>query len=447
MIKKYILFVITFISINKVYSQAWQTIPTTSQPKIKQLVHITDSEMYAVTQISTYPHKIMKWDGISWEYLGDFSSTYGTYMQFNSPTDIYAAKNENYPSALTGIGSNYNNISHWNGSSWEYLTNINRRHGIGKFAILSPTEMYAVGDVKTSQTSGWNCVLQYDGTNVTPVGINSSAYGTRSRNISLQVNSSNDIYSKYDSYDETIIRLKHWNGTSWNVFYNMQLDEVKGCGDFHVNSLNDIYICGSENNSSGKIAIGHWNGTYWEKIGDIYQDLNISTGNYGGVKFVYKSPNEIYIYGGLHKIDAPTYNKYQVAYWNGTNWSYLGNLNASIYPNTMVVDDNFVYVTGDFSENGVYPIKKFPRQINLNTNEFSTTKKNSINIFPNPTSDKLELSENVSKANLFSADGKLIFEKNDTRELDISSLEKGYYFLKVIKNEKYSSETFKVFKN
>lgn len=446
--KKFLILITSLLHFLSLNAQSWQTVPTTDHPIIYQLKYISDTEMYAATKLTTYPSRIMKWDGISWENIGDFSSKYGTYFQYNSHNDIYAVKNENEPSALTGIGTNFNNVSHWNGTTWENLTNFNRRHLISKFQVLNPNEMYAVGDIKTSQTSGWNCVLKYNGTTVTPVGMNSSGYGTYSRNNSLLVTNSNEIFSMYDAYDESIIRLKHWNGSQWDVFYNMLQDEVKGCGDFHINSLTDIYICGSENNNSGKMAIGHWNGEYWEKIGNIYEDLNISIGNYGGVKFVYASPNEIYIYGGLYKPDAPTYNKYQVAYWNGTNWNFLGNLNGSIYPNTMTMDENFVYATGGFVENGMYPIKKFQRQINLDTNEFSTIKKTSINIFPNPTSDKLQLSEIVSKANLFSADGKLIFEKNDIRELDISSLEKGCYFLKVIKNEKYSaSETLKVFKN
>lgn len=429
-----------------IYSQAWETVPTASHPIISQLKYISDSEIYAVTRLLYQPANIQKWDGVSWNNVGDFSSTYYTRFKFNSPTDIYAIKNENAPT-FDNPGTNYNNISHWDGTSWTNLTNINRHDLIYNFEAFGPDDMYAVGEVRETETTGRKCVLKYDGTSVTPVGLNSSAYGTSSRNATLLVNGPNDIYSKYDAYNESIIRLKHWDGTAWNVFYNNQLDEIKGCGDFHVNALDDIYICASEINNSGKMAVGHWNGTYWEKLGDIYGDLGISPGNYGGIRFVYVSPNEIYIYGGLYLQSAPTYNKYQIAYWNGSNWNFLGNFNGNYYPNDMQVDDNFVYVTGDFTESGMYPIKKFARQIpSLNTNDVVNT--DIIKVFPNPTTNVLYFSENIEKATLFSVEGKMILEIYETDFINISHLQDGCYFLKVQSDSHLkNSKTIKVFKN
>lgn len=75
---------------------------------------------------------------------------------------------------------------------------------------------------------------------------------------------------------------------------------------------------------------------------------------------------------------------------------------------------------------------------NLNSNTFSSS---SLNVFPNPTSNVLQLyDENNSKdlrVSLFDVSGKLIDENlfKNQKSISIESLEKGLYFLKIYKNE------------
>ncbi|MBC7777127.1 MAG: T9SS type A sorting domain-containing protein [Phycisphaerae bacterium] len=59
-----------------------------------------------------------------------------------------------------------------------------------------------------------------------------------------------------------------------------------------------------------------------------------------------------------------------------------------------------------------------------------------LNIFPNPTSDKIYLSENTGQLQVFDLEGKIVLSKNASRasELDVSTLPSGLYFLEIVVN-------------
>ena len=58
----------------------------------------------------------------------------------------------------------------------------------------------------------------------------------------------------------------------------------------------------------------------------------------------------------------------------------------------------------------------------------------SFSVYPNPTTSLLNFTSEVSKASLYSLQGQLVLENNHITKLDISSLGKGFYILRLVNN-------------
>ena len=58
----------------------------------------------------------------------------------------------------------------------------------------------------------------------------------------------------------------------------------------------------------------------------------------------------------------------------------------------------------------------------------------SISVYPNPTTSLLNFTSEVSKASLYSLQGQLVLENSHITKLDISSLGKGFYILRLVNN-------------
>lgn len=87
--------------------------------------------------------------------------------------------------------------------------------------------------------------------------------------------------------------------------------------------------------------------------------------------------------------------------------------------------------------NIVSSTEDFTIENNLSTHSF---KNNSINIFPNPTTGIVNISNknnlSIDKIEIFDTSGKLIITKNgNSSQIDISNLKKGMYFFKIYSDE------------
>ena len=129
---------------------------------------------------------------------------------------------------------------------------------------------------------------------------------------------------------------------------------------------------------------------------------------------------------------------YLVGNTHSSNTSFpLAHLsNACWQPNNAGGDDCFI------SRFGLLPIS------NVNIADINTNKYN-ISVFPNPASEKIyvDFGENkVTNINLFTINGSLIYKdsiKNQkTKEIDISSLPTGVYFLQIIADSFITTKKF-----
>ncbi len=123
----------------------------------------------------------------------------------------------------------------------------------------------------------------------------------------------------------------------------------------------------------------------------------------------------------------------------GISWERVGNNMPMIPVNDMVFSKpNNTLVAGTYGRSintyNLLPVfEKFDPMSTTDTNV------DIAKIYPNPTSDfiRIETEEQISKIELFDADGRKVLSQNFTSEVDLSSYSSGVYFVKFIgaKNE------------
>lgn len=419
-------------------AQEWETVAYMPNAfSATQLKVISETNMIAASAI----YSLRRYDGNEWSSIGDFDNSFSSpYFFYLSDDDIYATKND----YLNGdTETNYNYIAHWNGTEWSNAHNLNVAKTINNIHIVSDNEIYAVGEF-TLPGFNWKPVAKYSDGTWSVLGLgdpNAGAYSTYSN---LWVNNGNDVYATSGYSDSGVIRIKHWDGEDWEVYYGGLSDGVKRLSKSVPGDNGSIYAFGYRVDS-GNSCITRWNGTNWAVLGNIEEDLNTpNSANNARIEMKYVSENEIYIIGNKLR-DADT-NKYKVAKWNGENWSELGQINANGAVLAMDIYDGYLYVTGSFSEatpdGNKVVVKRFDIESNLSIQNFDTTPK--IDFYPNPAKNILHL--NNPKAERFEVyiydiNGKLVLQRamDDSlrSEINISTLTSGNYIIT------FESKTFK----
>lgn len=321
------------------YAQEWETVSyLPNNIGIYQLKVVSEDTIYVAARYES----LLRWDGNNWSNIGDFDPAYTPRFQYISADDIYATHND----YLSGNEENFNYIAHWDGVSWSNAGNLNVAKSIQNFKVISPTEIYAVGDFVLPEYR-WKPVAKYNGDTWQVVGFGDSNAGAYSTYGTLNVSDGNNIYTTSGYSDVDVIRIKHWDGTNWSVLYNFN-DSVNRLSKAFPVSENEVYSFGYEN-ENGKSCIAIWNGEIWKPLGNIREDINLSnSGNNGGITFKYVTNDAIYAVGSFMK-DADDL-KFGVAKWNGTNWEELGDLNADKQATAIDIHNGYLYIAGDVSE-------------------------------------------------------------------------------------------------
>src|SRR5690625_7987702 len=125
----------------------------------------------------------------------------------------------------------------------------------------------------TVHVDKWISINKYAYGIVSVVVIGDSQAGSYSTYSSLWVNNENDIYTTSGYSDAGVIRIKHWNGENWHVFYHYQLDEAERLSQPVPGENGSVYAFGYKV-STGESCITRWNGEFWEILGNVEEELN-----------------------------------------------------------------------------------------------------------------------------------------------------------------------------
>ena len=150
--------------------------------------------------------------------------------------------------------------------------------------------------------------------------------------------------------------------------------------------------------------------------------------------------NQLKFYSGYLGYNSPI-TSFVFQYWNGVSWLDLvtetSNTLSPYDKSFTEVQTNKVRLNINSTATGVarfYEIEVYGRIATLGTTDFALSK---FNIYPNPTSDILNISgaTAIDLLEIFDVSGKQFIAKKDSNSVDVSALPIGTYFMKLNNKE------------
>lgn len=145
---------------------------------------------------------------------------------------------------------------------------------------------------------------------------------------------------------------------------------------------------------------------------------------------IISSGNNVFVGGGLGKVNHTTDN--------GVNWTDLsgdGSVLASMeIIQALAVFKNELYVA---TSTGIYK-----RSFSGNTGVSEQITKLQITLYPNPATDKLFVNVPNAEISIMDLQGKLVKQTSNETTLDVSQLQQGVYFVKVVANGEVMTSKF-----
>jgi hypothetical protein len=226
------------------------------------------------------------------------------------------------------IGVSQTLTEHWNGTSWSVVSSPNvgtLGNSLNAVAVVSASDIWAVGDSHTSNNFLQTLIEHWNGTNWSVV--TSPNVGT-SDNIlrGVAVVSANDIWAVGDSGNESQTLIEHWNGTNWSVVTSPNVGPFKNqLTAVAVVSASDVWAVGFSDTSSSAVLqtlTEHWNGSSWSVISS--PSPGTSTNQLSAVAVV--SATDIWAVGFFFTTSG--LQETLTEQWNGKSWSVVTSPNV-----------------------------------------------------------------------------------------------------------------------
>ena len=289
---------------------------------------------------------IAKWDGTNWSALG--SGLTGSSL---TVTGI-----RKFGTSLVVCGSFTNaggvaatNIAQWNGTSWSALGN-SVTAAITTMAA-DDNNIYIGGHFSNAGGVTVTNVARWDGTNWYSMGALSYAdpgsAGTEwAYTLAIGLNGNllaGGFFSKADA--QGVQNLAQWDGTNWSAWAtdNLGLSQVI----YALAPGSDALYAGGLFYTAGKAVanqVGRWDGTNWSALGGgIVGKMTL-----GRVAAAAFNGSDFYLGGTFTNVGGILASN--IAKWNGTAWSAVGNANNSVY--AFASDGANLYAGGAFTSIG-----------------------------------------------------------------------------------------------
>jgi hypothetical protein len=396
---------------------------------------------------------LAKWDGHNMSTLGcgiewDCITT-GLAGNVASPTGIIRYKDNIFVTGGFDKAGNktVNGITMWDGSNWNNfnsgLKNSTGTMGIGLGLKVINDTLYLYGVFDSIGGVHANSLAKFDGYNWTAVNnlpsfIIPSSMGSNS--IFDIEYYKNELYACGNFYNTSmdIYNIIKWNGLNWVSVGN----GIRG-SMINLNKMlvykDKLIVAGmfTKDQYAGNPGdyISSWDGTQWvdmvSGVDDIVKDIKVHN-------------DMLYACGTFEHAGGIAADR--IARWDGTKWCRYGSTFDNVintldfYHDTLYIGGGFWTIDGDsilhFAKwTGGNYIDTCGSAIGIEQLENQSPK---INIYPNPAINNLTingLSTNAT-AEIYDLSGKLLFNKQlNTNQIDINSLAKGLYFIKLSTEE------------
>jgi trimeric autotransporter adhesin len=383
--------------------------------------------------------------GIEWDCIPAQVSGYTNpvYAMIRFDNNIFVTG-----SFLHAGGKIVNGIAKWDGNNWikfgTGLKTTDGNPGIGLCLKEIDGTLYLGGVFDSINGIACHSLAKFDGSYWSPVN-NFPVFWIYSNypNWVYDIEKyNNELYvcGNFDNYPlMTISYITKWDGTNWvNVGNGINggiIDARK-----MVVYKNELVVAGrfskTVNPTNPGENIGKWNGTQWSELGsgtnDIIDDMKVKDGN-------------LYICGAFSTAGGiPAHN---LARWDGSKWCGFGNtLNYGIITSLDFLNDT-LYIGGSFIIVNVDTIWNIAKWIGGNYVDTCSstigieqieTQQHLITIYPNPATSILYINGLTTTATVevYDISGKLLFTRQlNFHQIDISTLAKGLYFIKLTTKE------------
>ena len=312
------------------------------------------------------------------------------------------------------------NVALWNSDSlkWKALNWNMDRDGFVDFVLNRGDTTYVLGTYDTidgKHSPGANYLYQGQWTNMSPPnGVEIPKVLTPYQNsLYLGGNMNGSIPGAND--------LAHWDGAKFNAVGHGVSGAFGWVNDLIVYK-NELYVGGSFLKATGHTGdhIMKWDGVQFHNIGDADK-----------VIFDLAQNNGILYAGGLYdSIGGVVANK--IAWFNGKEWSPLGNEpHSDVIKMAFLNDTLYVYRQQSINTITHHQVLMYNKKLPTGLTN-TTTHNKEIILFPNPTTDFVEIQglKNNDAVKIYDLSGTLVYT-GVAKKINVSHLPNGLYAVSI----------------
>lgn len=288
---------------------------------------------------------IAKWDGTSWSALGTGTTTAKVLIIGNDGM-LYAGGE-----GVVTDGSQTCTISRWDGTDWsvpeQELLGENYRAVINALAIDDLGQLYAGGKFSTAGNVQAYDVARWDGTAWSSLG------DMVMSPLDLGIGLDGNIYAcgmmyKVGPGQSPFEGIAEWDNGRWNTFGMRSSATFRQCA---IDKYGNAVVYGSfppMNDETFGFHIGKWDGSTWTGLGFVTNGAWVEC-------MVFDSSDNLYVGGRFKSIE--NLNTESIAKWDGTTWSGLGSgiqyreQNSDVFAIAFDLSGN-IYAGGRFDSAG-----------------------------------------------------------------------------------------------
>lgn len=337
----------SYTALEKWNGSVWIPVSAAFDGEIQKLVS-NGSDLFVTGQFlhvgEVAANHLAKWDGFTWSALGSGFSGFVSAL-VATPSEVYA------------VSGRF--VGRWNGVTWTALgTGLGLygsgvgSPGYGYGMAVSGSTVYVGGLFNSAGEMAAINVAKWDG----------AAWSAVSPGLSSPVNAvvvhGTDVYvggSFMRTPGGAASRVAKWDGTTWSALGSgIGTGITEARSPFLTDSVNamamignDLYVAGFFRKAGGvdAVNIAKWDGTSWSALGD-------GVGDYATTLLAVGS--DLYVGGWFSTAGGVSANR--IAKWNGVSWSALSSgLTGGGPPYAMVAAGSDLYVGGWFTTAGGNP--------------------------------------------------------------------------------------------
>ncbi len=277
---------------------------------------------------------IAKWNGTAWAPLGsgigELSVQRVNALATNGANVYTGGK------FLQAGGVAAKNLAKWNGTVWSAFASGNGIDGEVAALASNGSDVYAGGNFFYTGNVRANNIAKWNGTNWSTLGS-----GLEGNVFALAV-SGTTLYAGGDfslAGGVTVNGIAKWDGSVWTALGSGVDGAVYALA---VNGAT-LYAGGYFSQAGGVPAnnLAKWNGSAWSSVG-----IGTNNGVEGGVRALAINGTNLYVGGGFIR-ELTTGTADNLAKWDGSAWSSIGNPDSSVHA-LLLVGTN-LYAGGYFT--------------------------------------------------------------------------------------------------